>query len=599
MAEKNKKNKEYDIDFKRNLRMWYELAKPYKWHLIGLVLTVLVVATTRVADKFLFKVLIDDGAKYASGGLLANAFIKVLLILLVVYFSILVIKVVGNWIKLHIANRFSSNIMRDLKSKYFNHIIHLDYEFHTTNKTGSLISRLNRGSWALDGLTDFFIFNGAPLVLQLAVAAISVLYFDILSAVTVIIMSVLFISYSLILINKQRKLRVIANEAEDVEKANISDVFTNIDSIKYYGKEERVKKYFAKLIEDTKEKFKINWDYFRWLDSGHGIIIGLGLFFLIYFPLIRFLDGEISLGTLAFLYAVFATLAEPLFSFVWGVREYYESMANLQTLFDYSNFKNSIKDKSDAPDLKVKKGEIEFKNVDFAYFKKTRAVRDINLKINPNEKIALVGHSGCGKTTLIKLLYRFYDVNSGQILIDGKDIKDFKQESLRGELSIVPQEAVLFDDTIYNNVKFSDPGATRNEVIKAMKFAQLDKFVNNLPKKENTIVGERGVKLSGGEKQRVSIARAILANKKVLVLDEATSALDSQTEHEIQRDLEKLMKDRTSIIIAHRLSTIMKADKILVLDKGKIVQVGKHKDLIRKPGIYKQLWNLQKGGYIK
>ncbi|MBU1104215.1 MAG: ATP-binding cassette domain-containing protein, partial [Nanoarchaeota archaeon] len=217
----------------------------------------------------------------------------------------------------------------------------------------------------------------------------------------------------------------------------------------------------------------------------------------------------------------------------------------------------------------------------------------------PGERVALVGYSGSGKTTLVKLLYRLYDVDKGKIFIDGKNIKEFKQESLRGELSIVPQECILFDDTIYNNILFSKPSATREEVFKAIKFSQLDKFIRGLPKKEKTIVGERGVKLSGGEKQRVSIARAILADKKILLLDEATSSLDSKTEWEIQSALKKLMQGRTSIIIAHRLSTIMHADKIVVMEKGKVVQLGKHRDLIDEHGVYKELWNLQKGGYIE
>ena len=260
---------------------------------------------------------------------------------------------------------------------------------------------------------------------------------------------------------------------------------------------------------------------------------------------------------------------------------------------------NEIKDIENAKEAKIRNGEIVFEDIRFTYPKrKNGAINGFSLKIKPNEKIALVGHSGCGKTTLIKLLYRLYDVDSGKILIDGKDIKSFKQQSLRAELSIVPQETILFDDTIYNNVAFSNPSASKSEVLKAMKFAQLDKLVSKLPLKEDTIVGERGVKLSGGEKQRVSIARAILANKKILVLDEATSSLDSQTEHEIQNDLENLMKDRTSIIIAHRLSTIMSADRIVVMEKGKIVQIGKHRELINKRGVYSQLWKLQKGGYI-
>ena len=287
-----------------------------------------------------------------------------------------------------------------------------------------------------------------------------------------------------------------------------------------------------------------------------------------------------------------------LFGFVYGLREYYRVMADFESLFQYYKIENDVKDKPNAKDLIIKKGIVEFKNISFSYHKR-QIFKNFNLRINNNEKAALVGHSGSGKSTLVKLLYRLYDVDNGEINVDHKNINEFKQESLRAELSIVPQECILFDDTIYNNIAFSNPKASRTDIIKAMKNAQLYNFVNSLPDKENTIVGERGVKLSGGEKQRVSIARAILADKRILVLDEATSSLDSKTEHEIQKALKILMKDRTTIIIAHRLSTILNSDRIIVMDNGKIVQIGGHKQLIKKEGIYKGLWNLQKGGYIK
>ncbi len=284
--------------------------------------------------------------------------------------------------------------------------------------------------------------------------------------------------------------------------------------------------------------------------------------------------------------------------FVHGIRNYYRAMADFQDLFQYGKIKNEIIDKPNAKPLKVRQGTIELKNIDFSYGERN-IFKNFSLKIEKNEKIALVGHSGCGKTTLIKLINRLYDVESGQILIDNQDIKNFKQESIRGETGIVPQEAILFDDTLYNNIKFANLKASNKEIKNAIRFAQLDKVIENFPKKENTIVGERGVRLSGGEKQRVSVARAILANKKILVLDEATSSLDSETENEIQKDLQKLLKGRTSIIIAHRLSTIMSADRIIVMKNGEIVQQGKHSELINQPGEYKKLWNLQKGGYIK
>jgi len=280
-----------------------------------------------------------------------------------------------------------------------------------------------------------------------------------------------------------------------------------------------------------------------------------------------------------------------------GMRDIYRAMADFEDLFEYGKIQKEIKDSPGAKKLEIKEGEVEFKDIEFKYGHR-KIFQNFSLHVPKNKKIALVGHSGSGKTTLVKLLYRLYDVNNGSITIDGKDIRNFKQESLRGEMSVVPQECILFDATVYENILFSRPDATRAEVMKAIKFAQLDKIIEKFPNKENTIVGERGVKLSGGEKQRVSIARAILANKKVLVLDEATSALDSETEHEIQADLKELMQGRTSIIIAHRLSTIMHADKIIVLKDGKIVQSGKHCQLIQQPGEYKKLWNLQKGGYL-
>ena len=311
-----------------------------------------------------------------------------------------------------------------------------------------------------------------------------------------------------------------------------------------------------------------------------------------------FIHGKITLGTLTFIYTIYGGVMGPLFNFVHGVRGFYRSMADFQSLFQYGKLKNAIKDQPKAEELEILEGKVEFRNISFNY--NTRHLfKKFQLVIPPHKKVALVGHSGSGKSTLVKLLYRLYDVCEGEILIDGKNINQFQQESLRSGLSIVPQECVLFDDTIYNNVAFSDPHAPHEKVMEAIKLAQLDRIIAHFPHKEKTIVGERGVKLSGGEKQRVSIARAILADKKILVLDEATSSLDSETERDIQIALGKLMENRTTIIIAHRLSTIMKADTIVVLDEGKIVQMGNHQQLIKQSGQYQKLWELQKGGYIK
>ena len=597
MAE-NKKIEKKTINFKYNLSVYFSFLKNYKGLFIFLLFVILVMEATYVVDKFLFKVIIDNGTEFTTGVLGADIFIQSLLIVAGIYIALSFGRGVLRFMHLHFINRLDSKLMADIKGKFFNHLVHLDHNFHTSNKTGSLISRLIRSSGAVERMTDVLLFNFAPLIFQLIVVFLSLAYFSLIPAIVVFLTILVFIVYSFIILRTQEEANIRALRAEDREKANISDIFTNIDSIKYFGKENLIKSRFKKLSNRTKLTRLIHWDYFRWLDSVQQVILAAGVFFLLYFPIVQLLNGEITIGTLVFIYTVFGTLMGPLFGFVHGIRNFYRSMADFQDLFEYGKIENNIKDKEDAKVLKINEGVIEFKDVAFKYGRRN-LFDGFNLKIQPNEKIALVGHSGCGKTTLVKLLYRFYDINYGQILIDNKSIGDFKQESLRSEMSIVPQEAILFDDTIYNNVAFSNPTASRKEVIQAMKFAQLDKVVRDFPDKEQTIVGERGVKLSGGEKQRVSIARAILANKKILVLDEATSALDSETEHEIQQDLQKLMQGRTSIIIAHRLSTVMKADKIVVLSKGKIVQLGTHRQLINQEGPYKRLWNLQKGGYMK
>ena len=434
--------------------------------------------------------------------------------------------------------------------------------------------------------------------MQIIIVTIAISFFDLTAVAIIIGITFILLVYSFIIQRLQESSSIIANQKEDLEKGNMADFFTNVDSIKYYGKERIINKKYSDLSEETRLAYLKNWDYFRLMRIGQAIIIGSGTLLLIYSVMLKFLAGNLTLGTVTLIYTAYASVLMYMFAFVGGLRGLYRSMADFQELFQYNKLTNEIKNKPGSINLKIKRGTVEFRDVNFKYGRR-QIFENFNLKIKENEKVAFVGHSGSGKTTLVKLLNRFYDVDSGSILIDGKDIKDFRQESIRSGTGIVPQECILFDDTLYNNIKFADPYASREQVLKAIKFAQLDKIIELFPDKEKTIVGERGVRLSGGEKQRVSIARAILANKKILVLDEATSSLDSETEHEIQKSLKELLEGRTSIIIAHRLSRIMNADRIIVLKNGKIIQEGKHYQLLSKPGEYRKLWNLQKGGYIK
>ena len=590
--------KKGDIDFKYNFKLYFSFIKKYKLLLFFIIFLVFLSEIKHVADKFLFKIVIDNGANFVGGSITKTIFINSLMVILFIYVSLSLTHLFTYWLRIHLLNRLEAKSIANMKRKFFNHILNLDHDFHTSHKTGSMISRLLRGAGSMERMTDIMVLNFSALILQATIAFITILYFDVTSAITIVVIITSFIFYSLFIQRLQEKSSLMAVSSEDKEKGNISDFFTNIDSIKYYGRESIIGRKYFQLSEESKKNHIKNWDYFRWLAFGQNLILIFGTFAIIYFPLIKLLNGQITIGTLAFIYTTYLGMTGYMYMFVNGIRGFYRSMADFQDLFEYNKKTNKIKNKPNAKNLKIKKGTMEFKNVEFAYGKR-KILKNFNLKIKENEKIALVGHSGSGKTTLIKLLNRFYDVNSGEILIDGKNIKEVRQESLRAETGIVPQECILFDDTIYNNIKFVMPNASREQIMDAMRFAQLEKIIEYLPDKEKTIVGERGVKLSGGEKQRVSIARAILANKKILILDEATSALDSETEHQIQKSLKKLLEGRTSIIIAHRLSTIMNADRIIVMKNGKIIQEGKHHNLINKPGEYKKLWNLQKGGYIK
>ena len=593
-----KVKKKEPIDFRYNLKTYWSFLSKYKIALIAVLLLILINEAVNVSTNFIYKLVIDGGTNFSQGILLGEAFVALLISAVIIYGTLLCAKAISKWLSIHLVNRLEAGLVWDLKRKFFNHIVGLSHNFHTTHKTGSLISRLGRGSNASERITDSIVFNFAPMIFQIILVSVTVAFFDKLSALVIVVNSIIFVAFSMLFQKLQNESRLKANAAEDFEKANIGDIFTNFESIKYFGKESYIKSKFHKITESTKKAALINWDYWKWVSSGQALILGLGTFFVLYFSLSKFLAGNMTIGTIVFIYSTYGLMMGYMYSFIGGIRDFYRTIVDFNDLFQYAKIENEIKDRSNAKELNIHHGGVEFDNISFSYGKR-KIFENLKLKVKPNEKMAFVGHSGSGKSTLVKLLFRFYDLENGEIKIDGHDIKNFKQESVRGAMSVVPQECVLFDDTVYNNISFSNPKASRREVLQAIKFAQLDKIIKKFPYKENTIVGERGIKLSGGEKQRVSIARAILTDKKILVLDEATSSLDSETENEIQKDLFELMKSRTTLIIAHRLSTIMSADRIIVLKEGKIVQHGRHSDLISKPGEYRKLWRLQRGGYIK
>ena len=593
---KQKRQKRADLDVKYILKTYWSFLRKEKPLLTGLIISALFITIIGLYTRILYKTVIEKGEIFARGEMSASTFVESFIIIAIIWIIALILVAIIDWIKIHTLNKLETNMMFDLKTYFYNHILNLSHKFHTTHKTGSMIARIGRGSSAMERMTDFMAFQILTLIFEVIISGIALVYIDKTIGLVALISGIMFAFYHNTLQKIQRKRTLVTNSAEDIEKAMIGDTFTNIDSIKHYGKENIIQNKYSFLSNKTKNAQLSQWQIERPMNLGR-LIMNIGSLLILFIAIKSFINGNITLGALVFAWGTYWGLMESIRNFMQGLRGYHRSIADFHDLFQYGKIENDIKDVPNAKNMQIKHGIIEFNNVSFKY-NQNELFKNFNLKVNQNQKVALVGHSGSGKSTLVKLIYRLYDLDKGEIIIDGKNIKDIKQKSLRSELSIVPQECVLFDDTIYKNISFSNPKATRREVLQAIKFAQLDKTIAKFPYKENTIVGERGVKLSGGEKQRVSIARAILANKKILLLDEATSSLDSKTESEIQRDLQKLMQGRTSIIIAHRLSTIMSADLIIVLDKGKIAQQGTHNQLINKPGIYRELWSLQKGGYL-
>ncbi|MBT6774968.1 ABC transporter ATP-binding protein [Candidatus Woesearchaeota archaeon] len=599
--------KKYEVNTKYNLKVLWSYLRKYKLLALVIILLALTLELTSFFDNFIFKFLIDKAADYSQGLVDIDGFISFLLTILGLFVLVRGFMGAGLWyVRIKLFNRLEGKIMNDIEKSSFWHVLNLSYRYHLNKKTGSMISQFTRGVGKIEGLLDSIMFNFIGVFFRIVLSLGVIVYFDFTTALVLFIMIIAFITSGIIITNKQKKPQNEANYREDILKQNISDVYMNIETVKYFGKEKRTQSYFASLSNYLKSARLKFWDIFSYYIGIQSFIITLGTAFMFYFSFMGFVRGELTLGTITLIFSAVWKLVPQLFNFLHGYRHFIRCNVDVSALFETFKEKNEVVDVPNAKKIKVSDGKIDFENVYFTYpvneqpqKNQRKVIKDFNLKIKKNQKIALVGPSGGGKTTVIKLLYRLFDIDQGQISIDGQDVSTVTQESLHNSMSVVPQEPLLFDNTIWFNIAYANPQASNRAIWKAIKFAQLDKFIARLPKKEKTIVGERGVKLSGGEKQRVSIARALLADKKILILDEATSALDSETEREIQNDLEKLMKGRTTIMIAHRLSTIMKADIIVVIQNGKIVETGTHKDLANKRGgLYKRLWDLQMGGEL-
>ncbi|WP_455478477.1 ABCB family ABC transporter ATP-binding protein/permease [Bartonella sp. B10] len=484
--------------------------------------------------------------------------------------------------------------VRKLAYKTFVHIHGLSLRFHLERRTGGLFRVIERGTKGIEAIVRFSILNTVPTVLEFILTALIFYinyggrYFFVI-VVTIGLYTWFTIKASDWRINIRQKMN-----AADVEaNTHAVDSILNFETVKYFCNENlEAHRFDSSMAGYEKAATKI-WTSLSWLNFGQALIFGVGMTVLMLMSAYEVFHETHTLGDFIFINAFLIQISIPL-NFIGSIyREVRQGLADVEAMFDVLDVQQEIVDKSNAQPLKVVDGTVRFNQVKFSYDPVRQILRDVDFEIPGGKTVAIVGPSGSGKSTISRLLFRFYDVDAGSITIDGQDIRDVTQKSLREAIGMVPQDTVLFNDTIAYNIRYGRPDATDKEIRKAAAMAQISKFIEMLPEGFQSMVGERGLKLSGGEKQRVAIARTLLKAPPLLILDEATAALDTATEQEIQQALDIVSRGRTTLIIAHRLSTVINADEILVLKGGRIIENGTHAELLHKKGLYASMWNKQ------
>lgn len=506
-----------------------------------------------------------------------------------------VLMMVLNQIRDVIFTEVGQNAVRQLNNRTFAHLHRLSLRFHLERRTGGLSRIIERAIRAIELIIRMGILNVVPTLLELMlVCGILFYFFDWRYVVIVLAMVAVYISFTFAASERRMIIRREMNESDTDANTKAIDSLLNFETVKYFGNEELEARRFDGAMARYERAAIKTYQSLGILNSGQSLIFTTGLTACMLLAARGVVVGYHTIGEFVMINALMIQLYIPLNFMGMVYREIKQGLVDLENMFALLQVAPEIKDKPGAKPLIVSKGDIRFENVSFAYEPERQILKDLSFEVPPGKMVAIVGPSGAGKSTISRILFRFYDIHSGHVTIDGQDIRDVTQKSLRAQIGVVPQDTVLFNDTIYYNIKYGRPDATEQDVYDAAKLAQIDKFICALPQAYQTMVGERGLKLSGGEKQRVAIARTILKAPPILILDEATSALDSHTEKEIQDALDRVARDRTTLVIAHRLSTIVHADNILVLEKGRLVERGTHAELISKRGLYESLWTRQR-----
>ncbi|WP_444932534.1 ABCB family ABC transporter ATP-binding protein/permease [Microbulbifer sp. JTAC008] len=559
----------------------------------AVVLAILCLIGAKVAGvtlPFLLKHIVDD---LDSAGGMAQA-VALPLGLLLAYGAVRLSSTLFGELRDTIFGRVTERAQRRIGLEVFQHLHKLDLDFHLNRRTGGLSRDIERGNSGIGFLMRFMVFNIVPTLVEIAMVA-GLLWWNYsgLFALLVLAAVIIYIGFSVVATEWRTRFVRELNEAESQASSRAVDSLLNYETVKYFANERHEFGHYDRELASWEKARRKNRLSLFGLNSGQALIIASAMCAAMVLAAVGVTKGTMTIGDFVLVNAFMMQIFIPLNFLGFVYREMKGALANIEKMFSLLAVKPAVEDLPQAAPLTVMEGRIEFDNVQFGYKDNRQILKGISFVVEPRQKVAIVGASGAGKSTLFKLLFRFYDANSGSISIDGQDIRSVSQESLRRAIGVVPQDAVLFNQSIRDNVRYGRVAASDTEVDEAIRHAQLEGFVQQLPEGADTLVGERGLKLSGGEKQRVAIARALLKKPPIMIFDEATSSLDSHSEQGIVASLQDIAREQTSLVIAHRLSTIVDADCILVMDQGGIVEQGAHRELMQADGHYAALWRMQ------
>ena len=564
---------------------------PFLWEykgrvLVAMVLLILAKVAT-VAVPFILKDIVD---------LLDSKTLPLVLpvTLLLGYGALRLLNVLFSELRDTVFARVRYRAMRNLSREVLSHLYSLSLQFHLERRTGGISRDLERGTRAVSSIMNYLVFNIIPTMAEFILVAFLLLgdydaHFAIVTFSTILV----YVAFTLSVTNWRMHIRHYMNRLDSHANAMAVDGLINFETVKYFNNDDYEINRYDNTLDEWENAAVKSQTSMSILNFGQGCIIAVGVTMMMFLAAQGVVDGSMSIGDLVLVNALMLQLFIPLNFLGIIYRSMMHSLADIDLMFGLLDKKGNVSDKKDAVDLKVSQGVVRFDHVDFGYQPERQILHQVSFEIPAGKKLAIVGPSGAGKSTLSRLLFRFYDVDKGSVSIDGQIISDVTQESLRQTVGIVPQDTVLFNESIYHNIVYARPDASEDEVFQAAKMANIHDFISDLPDGYDTVVGERGLKLSGGEKQRVAIARVILKNPKILVFDEATSSLDSHSEQVILTSLAEVSQQRTTLVIAHRLSTIADADIIIVLENGRVKEQGNHQQLLAQNGLYTSLWTMQ------